>query len=115
MNIQHSTPTTPLRARMIADMLGRNLGPASQTSHLRACKRLAAWLGRSPETATPDDVKYFQQQLIESGTSICMRNQVILIGAALINFASARISGRSAKHYASAPHVTRNTCTHTRC
>ncbi len=67
MNIQPSTPTTPLRARMIADMSGRNLGPASQTSHLRACKRLAAWLGRSPETATPDDVKYFQQHLIESG------------------------------------------------
>jgi len=117
MNIQQSTPITPLRARMIADMISRNLGPASQTSHLRACKRSAAWLGRSPETATatPDDVKYFQQQLIESGTSICMRSQVILIGAALINFASARISGRSAKHYASAPHVTRNTCTHTRC
>lgn len=73
MNIQPSTPTTPLRARMIADMSGRNLGPASQTSHLRACKRLAAWLGRSPETATPDDVKYFQQHLIESGASIGTR------------------------------------------
>ena len=77
MNIQHSTPTTPLRARMIADMSARNLGPASQTSHLRACKRFAAWLGRSPETATPDDVKHFQQHLIESGTSICTRNQTM--------------------------------------
>ncbi|SFF13678.1 Site-specific recombinase XerD [Sulfitobacter brevis] len=77
MNIQHPTPTTPLRARMISDMSGRNLGPASQTSHLRACKRFAAWLGRSPETATPDDVKYFQRHLIESGTSICTRNQTM--------------------------------------
>ena len=77
MNIQQSTPTTPLRARMIADMTARNLGPASQTSHLRACKRFAAWLGRSPETATPDDVKDFQQHLIESGTSICTRNQTM--------------------------------------
>jgi len=77
MNIQHSTPTTPLRARMISDMSARNLGPASQTSHLRACKRFAAWLGRSPETATPDDVKYFQQHLIESGVSICTRNQTM--------------------------------------
>ncbi len=68
---------TPLRARMIADMSGRNLGPASQSSHLRACKRFAAWLGRSPETATPDDVKYFQQYLVESGTSICTRNQTM--------------------------------------
>jgi integrase/recombinase XerD len=77
MNIQHSTPITPLRARMIADMISRNLGPASQTSHLRACKRFAAWLGRSPETATPDDVKYFRQHLIESGVSICTRNQTM--------------------------------------
>ena len=77
MNIQHSTPTTPLRARMISDMSARNLGPASQTNHLRACKRFAAWLGRSPETATPDDVKHFQQYLMESGTSICTRNQTM--------------------------------------
>jgi site-specific recombinase XerD len=62
---------------MIADMSARNLGPASQTSHLRACKRFAAWLGRTPETATPDDVKHFQQYLIESGMSICTRNQTM--------------------------------------
>ena len=62
---------------MIADMSARNLGPASQTSHLRACKRFAAWLGRSPETATPDDVRDFQRHLIESGTSICTRNQTM--------------------------------------
>jgi site-specific recombinase XerD len=77
MNVQHSTPMTPLRARMIADMTARTLGPASQTSHLRACKRFAAWLGRSPETATPDDVRDFQQHLVETGTSICTRNQTM--------------------------------------
>jgi integrase/recombinase XerD len=62
---------------MIADMTGCNLGRASQTSHLRACKRFAAWLRRSPETASPDDVKFFQQHLIESGVSICTRNQTM--------------------------------------
>ncbi len=71
------TSTTPLRARMISDMKGRNLGKASQTSHLRACKRFAAWLNRSPDTATPDDVKHFQEYLIESGASICTRNQTM--------------------------------------
>ncbi len=44
---------------------------------MRACKRFAARLGRSPETATPDDVKDFQRHLIESGTSICTRNQTM--------------------------------------
>jgi len=62
---------------MIADMTARNLGPASQTNHLRACKRFAAWLKRSPDTVTPDDVQGFQQYLIESGTSICTRNQTM--------------------------------------
>jgi len=77
MSIQTPTTTTPLRARMNSDMTARNLGPASQTSHLRACKRFAAWLRRSPDTATPDDVKGFQQHLIESGASICTRNQTM--------------------------------------
>ena len=62
---------------MIADMSARTLGPASQTSHLRACKRFAAWLGRSPDTATADDLKHFQLHLMETGTSICMRNQTM--------------------------------------
>jgi len=77
MNMSRTTPTIPVRARMIADMSARNLGPAWQVSHLRACKRFAAWLERSPDTATPDDVKDFQQHLIESGTSICTRNQTM--------------------------------------
>ena len=77
MNIQQAPNATPLRARMISDMTARNLGPASQVGHLRACKRFAAWLGRSPETAEPDDVRDFQQHLIETGTSICTRNRTM--------------------------------------
>ncbi len=77
MIIQQSTPMTPLRARMIADVSARNLGPASQVGHLRACKRFAAWLGRSPETAEPDDVRDFQQHLIETGASVCTRNRTM--------------------------------------
>lgn len=76
MNIQTPT-TTPLRERMIADMTARNLGHASHVGHLRGCKRFAAWLERSPETATADDVKHFQEHLIESGASICTRNQTM--------------------------------------
>ena len=77
MNIQHSKSVTPLRMRMIADMSARTLGPASQMSHLRACKRFAAWLRRSPDTATPDDVKHFQLHLMDTGASISTRNQTM--------------------------------------
>ncbi|MCP4084398.1 MAG: site-specific integrase, partial [Actinomycetia bacterium] len=77
MNIPYSKSVTPLRTRMIADMSARTLGPASQKSHLRACKRFAAWLRRSPDTATPDDVKHFQLHLMDTGASICTRNQTM--------------------------------------
>ena len=73
----HVNSTTSLRARMTNDMIARGLGPASQKFHLRSCRRLAAWLRRSPDTATPDDVKHFQQHLIESGVGICNRNRIM--------------------------------------
>ena len=61
---------SPLRQRMIEDMNARKLGKHSQRSHIRSCKRFAAFLKRSPETATPDDIRRFQLHLIESGLSI---------------------------------------------
>jgi site-specific recombinase XerD len=66
-----------LRRRMIEDMAARKLGRHSQRSHIHSCKRFAAFLGRSPDTATPDDVRGFQLHLIESGLSICNRNRIM--------------------------------------
>ena len=68
---------TPLRQRMIEDMAARKLNPHTQRSHISSCKRFAAWLKRSPETATPDEVRGFQLHLIESGASICNRNRIM--------------------------------------
>lgn len=67
---------SPLRQRMIEDMAARKLNPDTQRGHIYSCKRFAAWLKRSPDTATPDDVRRFQLHLIES-TSICNRNRII--------------------------------------
>lgn len=64
----------PLRRRFIEDMTARNRGPASQTSHLRAYKRFATWLQRSPDTATADELRAFQLHLAETGVSIITRN-----------------------------------------
>ena len=71
------TATTPLREQMIADMAARNLNPHTQRSHIHSCKRFAAFLGRSPDTASADQVKAFQLHLIESGASICNRNRIM--------------------------------------
>jgi len=68
---------SPLRQRMIEDMAARKLGRHSQRSHVHSCKRFAAYLERSPDTATPDDVRGFQLHLIESGLSICNRNRIM--------------------------------------
>jgi integrase/recombinase XerD len=43
---------TPLRKRMIEDMDARKLCAGTQRGHIRACKRFAAFLKRSPDTAT---------------------------------------------------------------
>jgi len=77
MNIQSNRSTTPLRQRMIEDMAARKLGHHSQRSHLYSCKRFAAFVERSPETATADDIRRFQLFLIESGASICNRNRIM--------------------------------------
>jgi integrase/recombinase XerD len=68
---------SPLRQRMIEDMAARKLNPHTQRSHIQSCKRFAAWLKRSPDTATPDEVRHFQLYLIESGASICNRNRIM--------------------------------------
>ena len=68
---------TPLRQRMIEDMNARKLGAHSQRSHINSCRRFAAFLKRSPDTAAPDDVRRFQLHLAETGMSICNRNRIM--------------------------------------
>jgi len=68
---------SPLRQHMIDDMAARQLDPHTQRGHLSSCERFAAWLGRSPDTATADEVRLFQLHLVESGASICNRNRIV--------------------------------------
>ena len=73
-----STDTSSkLRQLMIEDMTARKLGRHSQRSHIHSCIRFAAFLGRSPDTATADDIRAFQLLLIENGLSICNRNRIM--------------------------------------
>ena len=71
-----TTTLTPLRQRMIEDMQSRKLSKGTQIGHLRGCKRFAAYLMRSPDTATVDEVRLFQLHLIETA-SICTRNRTM--------------------------------------
>src|SRR5450432_3590104 len=68
---------SPLRQRMIEDMSSRKLGTHTQRSHIYGCKRFAAFLKRSPDTATAEDIRLFQLHLAETGMSICNRNRIM--------------------------------------
>ena len=58
---------SPLRQRMIEDMAARKLNAGTQRLHISSCRRFAAFLRRSPETATVEDVRRFQLHLAETG------------------------------------------------
>jgi site-specific recombinase XerD len=68
---------TPLRQRMIEDMNARKLCAGTQRGHIRSCKRFAAFLKRSPDTAILEDIRRFQLHLAETGVSICTRNCIM--------------------------------------
>ena len=68
---------TPLRQRMIEDMNARKLCAGTQRGHIHSCKRFAAFLNRSPDTATTEDIRRFQLHLAEAGMSICNRNRIM--------------------------------------
>ena len=72
-----SDAISPLRRRMIEDMSARKLNPHTQRSYINSCKRFAAYLKRSPDTATADEIRLFQLHLIETGASICNRNRIM--------------------------------------
>jgi hypothetical protein len=51
---------SPLRRRMIEDMAIRKLSPKTQIGYIRHVKNFAAFVGRSPDTASADDLRRFQ-------------------------------------------------------
>jgi integrase/recombinase XerD len=68
---------TPLRQRMIEDMTARKLCAGTQRGHILSCKRFAAFLKQSPDTATCEDIRGFQLHLAETDVSICNRNRIM--------------------------------------
>jgi hypothetical protein len=48
---------SPLRRRMIEDMTIRKFAPKTQHDYLQRVKHFTAYLGRSPDTASSEDVR----------------------------------------------------------
>ena len=60
---------SPLRQRMIDDMTLRKLSPKTQPAYLRAVVKFTRFFGRSPDLASPEDLRRFQLYLVETGVS----------------------------------------------
>ena len=68
---------SPLRQRMIDDMRMRKLNPKTQTAYVRAVCNFTKYLGRSPDTATVEDLRNYQLHLVDAGTSPISVNAAI--------------------------------------
>jgi site-specific recombinase XerD len=73
----NSNPISPLRQRMIEDMALRKLAPHTQSHYLRAVINFTRFLGRAPDTATPEDLRRYQLHLVETGTTSSSLNAAI--------------------------------------
>jgi len=56
-------PNSPLRQRMIEDMTARRYTEKVQKTYILHVWRFAVFLGRSPDTATIEDVRLYQLHL----------------------------------------------------
>ena len=73
-------PISPLRQRMIDDMTARRFSEATRRDYVRHVRNFAAFLGRSPDTATSEDLRRFQLHMAQQR-----------IGAATVNAAVAAL------------------------
>jgi integrase-like protein len=68
---------SPLRRRMIEDMTIRKFAPKTQHDYVQRVKNFAAFLGRSPDTASFEDVRRYRLHLAESSVGVPTINQTV--------------------------------------
>src|SRR6516225_11646851 len=62
-------PISPLWQHMIDDMTARRFSEATQKDYVRNVRNFAAFLGRSPDTATSDHLRRFQLHMAQQQVS----------------------------------------------
>jgi site-specific recombinase XerD len=68
---------SPLRRRMIEDMTIRKFAPKTQHDYVQRIKNFTAFIGRSPDTASFEDVRRYQLHLAASGVGTPTLNQAV--------------------------------------
>jgi integrase/recombinase XerD len=69
---------SPLRRRMIEDMTIRKFAAKTQHDYVQRVKNFAAFLGRSPDTASFEDVRRYQLDLATRGAGVATLNQSVV-------------------------------------
>ena len=64
--------------RATEDMNIRGLCEKTQKAHIRNVKHFASFLGRSPDTATPEDLRSYQLKMTEEGVTASTFNVRIM-------------------------------------
>src|ERR1700677_5235736 len=72
-----SAAISPLRQRLIDDMNVRRFSRETQRNYIRDVGRFATFLGRSPDTATAEDVRRFQIEQRDAGVPTPTMNSIV--------------------------------------
>ena len=75
-----SQPISPLRARMIEDMSVRGFREDTRRDYVRHVRAFAAFIGRSPDTATAEELRLFQLHQTQSGLQPPSINSAVSTG-----------------------------------
>jgi hypothetical protein len=70
-------PISPLRQRMLDDMRMRKFGDKTQLDYVRAVRNFTKYLGRSPDSASVEDLRNYQLHLVDHGLSPTSLNVAI--------------------------------------
>ncbi len=70
-------PISPLRQRMIGDMTARRFKEKVQKDYVRHVRTFAAFVGRSPDTATKEDLRRFQVHIAQQQIGVPTINAAI--------------------------------------
>ncbi|MEO9133053.1 MAG: phage integrase N-terminal SAM-like domain-containing protein, partial [Sphingomonas sp.] len=70
-------PASSLRQRMIEDMNLRRFARKTQFDYVRHVAHFANYLGRPPDTATPEDLRLFQVEQRDAGLGAPTMNSIV--------------------------------------
>lgn len=77
MSENNARPISPLRQRMLDEMSIRQFSDKTRADYIRHVETLTRFIGRAPDTATPDDLRAFQAHKRATGVQPPSMNSAV--------------------------------------